>query len=281
MRYPFVLLSAIFLFSTGCEQPAPQPQPTAPVTPPAVTKTDTSEPVTSPAPPAETSLQSPVDVVAPTAGPQIGASAPSSTAPAPPAGPVPDGFTPVRVENGVVKLNSENTTIQIIGRHAAPRGGPNDPMARTIVCMKFDGQMEIDPATKLPKSANAEIDATSLTAFAANLTSHLKNPDFIDVEKYPTIKFASTRIEPTGEAGQVKIVGNLTLKDVTKEITVPAKITSDASGLTLLGEVQLNRREFNINASAIDGTTMPEIDLTLAVGKKTAAPGGGGRRRGG
>jgi polyisoprenoid-binding protein YceI len=149
-------------------------------------------------------------------------------------------------------------------------------MARTIVFMKFDGELKVDPATKMPTAASTEIDATSLTAFVGTLTSHLKNPDFIDVEKFPTIKFNSTKIEPAGEPGKVKIIGNLTLKDVTKEITIPAKVSHDANGVTLVGEVQLNRRDFNINGTAIDGSTMAEIDFTIAVGKKSVAPSAGG-----
>jgi polyisoprenoid-binding protein YceI len=266
MRFPLALLSLICLISAGCEQPAAPPAVES--TPPAVSATETPATTATAADPAPAEA-------APTAGPEM--TAPTSTAAAPHAGPVPEGFTPVPVENGVVKLTPDTTTIQIIGRHAPPRGGPEDPMARTIVFMKFDGELKVDPATKLPTSATAEIDATSLTAFNGGLTSHLKNHEFIDVEKFSTIKFASTKIEPAGEPGQIKITGNLTLKDVTKEITIPAKVTHDASGLTVLGEVQLNRRDFNIKHENIDNTTMAEIDFTLAVGKKSAAPGGGGR----
>jgi polyisoprenoid-binding protein YceI len=213
--------------------------------------------------------------------PAVPAAAPPAAAgPAIPAGPslpVPEGFTPVSVAGSVVQLTPENTTIQIIGKHAPPRGGPNDPNARTIVFMKFTGEMDVDPATRLPKSAKAEIDATSLVAFDPRLTSHLKNPDFIDVEKFPAIKFTSTKIEPAGEPGKVNITGNLTLKDVTKEITIPATVTHDAGGVTVHGQLTMNRRDFNINHSNIDERTMTEMELTLAVGKKSVPPTGGRR----
>jgi polyisoprenoid-binding protein YceI len=201
----------------------------------------------------------------PTAGP---VTAPPTTPPA--------GFTPVALEGGVAKLSPENTTIQVIGQHNPPRGdGPEDRDARTIVFEKFSGSIVFDQATKLPKSATAEIDATSLVAFDARLTSHLKNRDFIEVEAYPTIKFESSRIEPASEPGKVTIIGKLTLKDVTKEVTIPATVTYDGNGVTVHGQVKLNRRDFNINATRIDSSTQPEFDFTLAVGKKTESPAGG------
>jgi polyisoprenoid-binding protein YceI len=260
---PFAAFCAACLISAGCEEPSAPPA----TAPPSVSATasPSTEPATAPS-------AEPAPTVTPAADPQPTASAPPAAAP--PAGPVPEGFTPVAVENGTVKLTPDNTTIQIIGRHAPPRGGPNDPMARTIVFMKFEGQLEVDPTTKLPKSAKAEIDATSLTTFTGRLTSHLKNPDFIDVEKYPTIKFDSTKIEPAGEPGHIKIIGNLTLKDVTKEITIPAKVTSDSNGITVLGETQLKRSDFHIESQGAAGT-MEEMDLMFALGKKSAAPSGG------
>jgi polyisoprenoid-binding protein YceI len=201
----------------------------------------------------------------------------AATATAPAAAP-PEGFTPVALENGAVKLAPENTTIQVVGQHNPPRGdGPRDRDARTIVFEKFTGSLTFDPATKLPKAATAEIDANSLVAFASRLTSHLKSRDFIEADAYPTIKFESTRVEPAAEPGKINLVGNLTLKDVTKEITIPATVTNDGNAVTVLGQTRLNRRDFNINGAPIDNSTQPEFDFMLAVGKKTESPAAGGR----
>ena len=265
MRLAFPSLLIVCVLATGCEQPAAGPAATP--APPAVSATDTPQPAPTP-PPMDTPTVVP-------AGPQMGA--PEPAAPAAAALPVPEGFTPIAIETGNVKLTPENTTFQVIGRHAPPRGGPEDPNFRTIVFEKFTGSLTFDPTAKILESAAAEIDATSLVSHDQRLTSHLKNPDFIDVEKFPTIKFESTRIEPGAEPGKVSIIGNLTLKDVTKEITIPATVTNDGRGATVHGQTRLNRREFNINSAGIDNSTMPEIDFTLAIGKKTERPGGRAR----
>jgi len=185
----------------------------------------------------------------------------------------PTGFTPVRIDAGVATLTPQNTTIQFVGKHT--RGGENDPMARTGVFEKFTGTIEVDPATKMLTSATAEIETASLIAFDPRLTNHLKGEEFIDVETYPTIKFASTRIEPTREDGKTSITGNLTLHGVTKEITLPASVIANDAGVTVRAELSINRREFGINHPKTDGMVLPNVKLTLAVGKKTERPRGG------
>jgi polyisoprenoid-binding protein YceI len=254
---------SLCLLIAGCDQPAATNAPRA--TPPAVSATETQ---VAPTPPGDMPK---VESPAPTAGPQMGDAGPQTAAA--PSLPVPEGFTPVPVQAGIVKLTHENTTIQVIGKHAPPRGGPNDPNARKIVFEKFTGQLEVDPATKVLKSAKAEIDANSLATFNPGLTSHLKNQDFIDVEKFPTIKFESTRITPAGEAGKVEIVGNLTLHGETKEVTIPATVAVSGAGVTVEGKAQFDRNDFKVGTGR-GAATMPEMEISLAVGKKTAVPAG-------
>lgn len=187
--------------------------------------------------------------------------------------PVPAGFTAVRVDAGVVTLSPDNSTVQFVGKHT--EGGVNDPRARTGVFERFTGRLEIDPATRTIKSASAEIDAMSLYTPIGNLTNHLKSPEFLDVELHPTIKFVSRRITPARETGVVNIVGDLTLHGVTKEITLPAKISLNDAGVTIQSQLTINRREFGINHMNIDNRVLPTVELTLAVGKRTERPQGG------
>jgi polyisoprenoid-binding protein YceI len=268
MRCAIASLFSVCLFAIGCGEPAANtPVPPAP-TPPALNAPESPKPGGEAASAGQSGA---------TAEPAMGAAATGNAAAVVSA--PPEGFTPVAMEAGAVKLTPENTTIQIVGQHNPPRGdGPRDRDARTIVFEKFSGSMTIDPVTKQPKSATAEIDANSLVAFDPRLTSHLKSRDFIEVETYPTIKFESTRIEPASEPGKVTIVGNLTLKDVTKEISFPAMVTNDGRGVTVHGQTKLNRREFNINGARIDNSTQPEFDFTLAVGKQTQSPAAGAGR---
>ena len=80
---------------------------------------------------------------------------------------------------------------------------------------------------------------------AANIEKHLKAPDFFDVEVYPTSKFVITSVLEV--EGSLAVTGNLTIKDVTKSITIPASV-STVEGITAFKSELFNidRADFNV-----------------------------------
>ena len=80
---------------------------------------------------------------------------------------------------------------------------------------------------------------------ATKLVGHLASPDFFDVETYPTSKFVITSVEEN--EGKLAVTGNLTIKDVTKSITVPAMVSTVDGVTTLESEkFMINRADFNV-----------------------------------
>ncbi|MCH3884249.1 YceI family protein [Tenacibaculum aquimarinum] len=80
---------------------------------------------------------------------------------------------------------------------------------------------------------------------AGKLEGHLKNADFFDVEKYPTSKFVITSVAKGENA--LNVTGNLTIKDVTKSITIPATVSENEGAVTFKSEkFKINRADFNI-----------------------------------
>lgn len=78
-----------------------------------------------------------------------------------------------------------------------------------------------------------------------DLDGHLKNPDFFNVAKYPISKFVITSVEE--KDGKLAVTGNLTVKETTKSITIPATL-STADGVTTFksDKFNVNRTEFDI-----------------------------------
>ena len=80
---------------------------------------------------------------------------------------------------------------------------------------------------------------------------HLKSADFFDAKKYPTMTFKSKKF--TGSLEDFKVTGDLTIKDVTKEVTLNGKYTGSVkdswgqirSAVRATGKI--NRKDFNIN----------------------------------
>ena len=80
------------------------------------------------------------------------------------------------------------------------------------------GTIVLDEQNPLASSVTAEIDATSISTRTEQRDAHLRSPDFFDVEKYPTIRFESTRVQRDGD--HFDVYGNLTIRDVTREVVL-------------------------------------------------------------
>src|SRR5437879_4444997 len=76
-------------------------------------------------------------------------------------------------------------------------------------------------------SVEATIDATTLSTHDKQRDGHLKSPDFLDVEQFPTITFKSTRIEHSAH-DQYRMTGDLTIKDVTRPVSLEVVYSGQA-----------------------------------------------------
>ena len=105
-----------------------------------------------------------------------------------------------------------------------------------------------------PTSAqiNATIDATSIDTRVEKRDAHLKSPAFLDVDKFPTITFKSTKVEADG-AGKWKVTGDLTLHGVTKPVVLEVESSgtpiADPMGNTRAGAsatTKISRKDFGL-----------------------------------
>ncbi|GAB4403744.1 MAG: YceI family protein [Bacteroidia bacterium] len=79
------------------------------------------------------------------------------------------------------------------------------------------------------------------------LTGHLKSDDFFGVEKYPTSTFVVKQVVSRGKPGEYKVIGDITIKGITKEIRFNAVVDTDASGkLHAKADIALDRTDYNV-----------------------------------
>src|SRR5271168_1260820 len=81
------------------------------------------------------------------------------------------------------------------------------------------GDVVFDPANPANTKINASIDAASLHTHDERRDAHVKGADFLDTATYPTINFVSKNVTPDGK-NSWKVLGDLTLRGVTKEATL-------------------------------------------------------------
>lgn len=88
------------------------------------------------------------------------------------------------------------------------------------------------------------------------LEGHLKSPDFFNVAKFPTARFEITAVEPNNDSTKKDIThiikGNLTLKDSTKNVAIPARVTVDAKTLAASASFSIDRTLWGINYKGPD-----------------------------
>lgn len=80
----------------------------------------------------------------------------------------------------------------------------------------------------------------------ASLEKHLKSADFFEVETYPSATFEITKVTPAQTANSYLATGNLTIKDISNEITVPLTAYSQDGALMIEGSVDVDRTLWNI-----------------------------------
>lgn len=106
------------------------------------------------------------------------------------------------------------------------------------------------------KSGEFVVDMTSISCAdlkveegKEKLEGHLKAADFFDIEKFPTAKFQITSSEV--KDGKLHVTGNLTLKETTKSITIPATVTQDEGKATFKSDAfSIDRTDFGITYSS-------------------------------
>jgi polyisoprenoid-binding protein YceI len=119
------------------------------------------------------------------------------------------------------------------------------------------GSVQTEPRDVTRSLVEATIDARSIDTDDDARDEHLRSPDFLDVERYPTITFRSTRIERAG-SGRWKVVGNLTLHGTTREVVLDVAGPSDDVHEGTRGRAHatttLKRSEFGIaQRRSLDG----------------------------
>jgi polyisoprenoid-binding protein YceI len=116
------------------------------------------------------------------------------------------------------------------------------------------GTLTFDPLNVAASAVEVEIAATSLFTGVERRDAHLKSADFLEVEKYPTIIFKSTRVEPVA-LDQAWVHGDLTIRGVTRPVLLdarwsgPAHFNDEGTLYTSFGfraETMINREDFDM-----------------------------------
>lgn len=116
---------------------------------------------------------------------------------------------------------------------------------------KFEGDVDFDQNALENSTVDVRIDAASLNSREAQRDGHLRSPDFLDVENYPTIYFKSKRVEVV-DKNRGRVYGDLTIKNVSREVVLDVEfngLSKSPWGQTVAGfsaHTKVNRKDWEL-----------------------------------
>jgi len=125
---------------------------------------------------------------------------------------------------------------------------------------KFDADVTTEDEDFMTARASFTIDVDSITTGNEQRDGHLKAADFFDGAKFPQIKFTATKYENVDNDGSYEVYGNLTIRDVTKEVKLDAEFGgvikdpwgNTRAGITISGKI--NRKDYGVQFHAVTET---------------------------
>lgn len=184
--------------------------------------------------------------VEPSAPAEAAEAAPSPEAAAAESAPAEAPFDVSMTVPGVYKTDTSHAYITFSYDHQ----GYSRPWLRW---RSWTGELNWNPASPEQSSITAVLDAASIDSGVDKFDEHLKSADFFEVEKYPQITFSSTSVTIDGPAS-AKVAGDLTIKDVTKPVTLDVRINRAADDdfakgykLGFSGKTAIKRSDFGVD----------------------------------
>jgi polyisoprenoid-binding protein YceI len=137
-----------------------------------------------------------------------------------------------------------------------------------------EGTLSLNGEDPTASTANATIQAASFASGTADRDTHVKSPDFLDVEKYPTLSFASTGVKAVGDDEYI-VSGDLTIHGVTRTVDLEVEfegVSKDPFGndrIGFSGKTEISRKDFdltwNVALEAGGWLVSDKVKITLDV----------------
>jgi polyisoprenoid-binding protein YceI len=152
--------------------------------------------------------------------------------------------TTTAVQTGEYTVDPTHTRIGFVARHA---------MVTKVrgAFKEFEGTGFFDAADPTASKLSLTIKAPSIDTGNADRDAHLRSNDFFDMDQYPEIAFTSTAVDKVDEENY-KVTGDLTIKGVTKPLTIPFEVSGPVQDpwgnqrIGLEGKAEINRKDWGL-----------------------------------
>jgi len=136
-----------------------------------------------------------------------------------------------KLEESYIKFNIRNLGLNVEGSFKS-----------------FSTKVEYNKSQPEKSSFSAEIQTKSIDTGINKRDSHLKQEEYFHVDKFPTIKFESTKVSAVGENGLL-MIGNLTVKGKTLPIKLEVGLTESGTATQFKIKGELDRLDYDVGES--------------------------------
>ncbi|MEN9973835.1 MAG: hypothetical protein RIS20_2182 [Bacteroidota bacterium] len=130
----------------------------------------------------------------------------------------------------------------------------------------MDGTVEFDDANIEATQFNLKIDVKSISTGNGMMNKKSQIEEWFNAEKFPFAKFKSTKVTKKGD--DLSIVGDLTIKGITKQYTIPATYVKNGDKVTFKGTFNVNRIEFKVGHKSDVVPDLMKVTFQVPVSKK-------------
>jgi polyisoprenoid-binding protein YceI len=144
----------------------------------------------------------------------------------------------------------------------------------------FSGLVSYNPARPADTRVDLTVDAESIDMRNAEHSQLLKSEEFFDVERFPTLRFASesTNMRPDGT---LSVTGDMTIRGVTRRMTIPVTLrrtteSGSAAGTSFESTFQIDRTEFGLNGvpdwHGFHVSISKNVQIHIAIATRSSTP---------
>ncbi len=128
----------------------------------------------------------------------------------------------------------------------------------------LQGDVTFDPNDPESASFDMKLDPEDIDTGNGLRDKHLRNKkNWFYTKLFPEIKFKSTEVVESDDGREYKVIGDLTIKETTKEIEIPFKFSEkDDGSVHLLGTFELSRLDYEVGG---EGTTLVGEDVAVKI----------------
>jgi len=134
----------------------------------------------------------------------------------------------------------------------------------------LEGRIKFDPQNPSMAQFNVSVETQTISTGNKTKDKHARNENWFHAEAYPSIAFKSSSVKKEGSS--FVVTGNLSMKGITKEISIPFEFSSKGNTGTFKGKFTVNRKDYDIMGPFMAFMVGDDFEIIIEVPVMKQAP---------